>query len=278
MARRMEELDLKRGWIGLLALLLLAVPARAEETARFEWEQDFDGDGQMERFVVEGEDNGVYVSGDLIYLDGEERQVVAADQGWLPGECAAWQMEDGWLFKAEEGYGIGGTSSCVYCWTEEGLSATNGVFMGLTRLNDTDFSFALIDTDRLEDGTGRTYKRYYVHWTQGNFVEYGGLRINREDVAALPGGAEVLQAIKDAGNSIKSVYYRENGLVNITYCDGMVNGNATLRLEDGALTLLDVEGNPTDDLERSDFGGMYMEMSGRTRYVTYPTAFPPKEE
>lgn len=269
---------MKRGLIGLLVALLVAVPAMAEAPSRYEWAQDFDGDGELERFVIDGEDNGVYVSGDLIYVDGEERLVIAADQGWLPEECAAWQMEEGWLFKAEEGYGIGGTSSHVYRWTAEGVAETNGVFMGLTWLGDADFCFELIDTDRLEDGTGRTYKRYYVYWMEGNFVEYGGLRINREDVAALPGGAEVLQAIKDAGNSIKSVYYRENGLVNITYCDGMVNGNATLRLEDGGLTLLDVEGNPTDELEKSDFGGMYQEMSGRTRYVTYPAAFPPEGE
>lgn len=270
-----------RRWI--ISLLLAAAcalaPAWAEGSAQWQWEQDFDGDGQLERFVIEGEDNGVYVSGDLVYVDGEERQVVAADQGWLPEQCAAWQMADGWLFKAEEGYGIGGTSSHVYRWSEDGLAEANGVFMGLTRLNDTDFSFALIDTDRLEDGTGRTYKRYYLHWADGNFIEYGGLRIDREDVAALPGGAEVLQAIRDGGNSIKSVYYRENGLVQITYCDGMVNGNATLRLEaDGSLTLLDTEGNPADDIAQSDFGGMYQQMSGRTRYVTYPASFPPQAE
>ena len=273
---RTEGLNLRRWGFVLLALMLvLPAQALAEASEQWEWAQDFDGDGELERFFIDGaEDKGVYVSGDLTYEDGGERRVLVADGGWAADWCAAWQMDDGWLFNAEESYGIGGSASHVYFVSESGPEKANGVFEKLQQLDGSEFAFEMTDTDRLEGGFGRTHKRYYVHWQDGHFLEHGGVLLLSDDVRPIPGVAEVLDAIEAAGNRIKTVYYRANDILNLTYCDGETNGNATLLLKDGQATLLDTSGNPTDDWRASDYGGMYQQISGRLQYVTYPEQFP----
>ena len=253
-----------------LAVLLCTCPALAEEFTA-EWSADFDGDGAEEQFVIEGEAKMLYTAGDLIYVDGGERINVLEDAGFLPEECTVWPMEDCILFKAEESYGIGGTVSYVYMIQDGRPVRTNGMFSHLEWLEEgQDFVYMHQDTDLKTDRSGQTLKPYYVYWKDGFFYEYGGQYISEEQLAAWPEGYNALEWIYGSNNRVTTIFYRENGIVNVSYSDNITNGNITLLLQDGELMMLDTQRRPTDMPEETNYGGKYLMVTGVSRYATFP--------
>lgn len=261
-----------------LAMMLCACAALAEQ-AEFCWSADFDGDGAEEQFIIVGEDRALYISGNLMYVDGDETEVIMGGAGFLPEECAVWPMEDRVLFKVEESYGIGGSTSYVYYVENGSVERANGLFRSLTQVEDNCFRYWQQDTDRNSDRSGVTLKPYYVHWTDGFFFEMGGIYVSEEEVAAWPEGRRALEYIYDNGFMVKTLLYRENGILNISYSDNLVNGNITMLYQDEELFIIGTDFLPTDRPYESDFGGTFQTMTGNSRYVTFPeTGFPQPAE
>lgn len=268
-AGKRGKLMLKKMILLAMAMMLCAGVAIAEEPVAC-WSADFDGDGAEEQYVIEGEAKALYTAGDLVYIDGEARTTVMKDAGFLPDECAVWPMEDCVLFKAEESYGIGGTVSHVYVVREGIVSQTNGLFSGLTHIEGREFYYMFQDNDLKTDRSGKTLKPYYAYWQDGFFYEHGGLYISEEQLAAWPEGYRALEWIYENGNRVTTIFYRENGIVNISYSDNVVNGNISLLLQDGELMILNTRMKPTDMPEDANYGGEYLIISGASRYATFP--------
>lgn len=261
-----------------MALMLCGGSAMAAEISRT-WNADFDGDGTEEAFVFTGEDKASHVLGTLTYEDGDVRTEVMSGMGLQPDQCAVWPMEDCVLFKVEESYGIGGTTSHVFFLRDGRVERANGMFRGLTLIEDNRFYYWQQDTDLRTDRSGNTLKPYYVHWTDGYFFEMGGIYASEEQVAAWPEGKRALDWIRQSGYMVKTLLYRENGILNISYSDNIVNGNVTLIYEDGELYILNTRMKPTDMPEDSNYGGTFQTMTGNSRYVTFPqTDFPQPAE
>lgn len=264
---------MKKGIVLSLVLMLCATAALAAED-QYVWAADFDGDGEQEMFVVTGEDKMLYTAGKLEYVDGEQRTDVMTDAGFEITSCAVWEMDDGVLFKAEESYGIGSTVSKVFSVQDGSPEELPGMFSQLTRINGDEFYYMQMDTDLNTDHSGQTHKPYYVHWQEGCFMEHGGIYITEDELAAWEAGYDALDWIYRAGSRVKTVLYRENGVVNISYSDNIVNGNLSLQFIDGELCMLNTRMKPTDMPEDCNYGGSYLTMTGNTKYVTFAESFP----
>lgn len=260
---------MKKFMLLAMALLLCGGCALADEGVH-SWSADFDGDGAEEMFVLDGEDKTMYTLGSLRYVDGDETTDVMVGVGILPDSCAVWQMSDRVLFKIEESYGIGGSTSYVYYVENGSVERANGMFRELTLIEGNQFYYWQQDTDLRTDRSGITLKPYYVHWTDGYFFEQGGIYVSSEQVAAWPEGRRALEWISLNGFTVKTILYHENGILNISYSDNIVNGNVTLIYEDGDLYILNTRMKPTDMPEDSNYGGTYLTMTGSSRYVTFP--------
>ena len=269
---------LKKFLLLVLAMMLCAGAAMAGEK-QHTWTADFDRDGETEMFVLTGEDKALYTMGNLVYVDGDRTVDVMMGAGFKVEDCCVWEMEDTVLFKAEESYGIGGTVSYVYSIENGEVVRANGMFRGLTHIGGNQFYYWHQDTDLRTDRSGNTLKPYYVHWTDGYFFEMGGIYVSSEQVAAWPEGKRALEWIGQNGFMVKTILYHENGILNISYSDNIVNGNCTLQYEENDLYILNTRLKPTDMPEDSNFGGTFQTMTGNSRYVTFPQAeFPQPAE
>jgi hypothetical protein len=84
-------------------------------------------------------------------------------------------------------------------------------FMG----EDFDINFLYYEGSWM--GTGHTYKRYYLYWTENGFKEYGGIAVSENKLSEYTGAREVLASIRQNGGRITEIYYRANGVININY-------------------------------------------------------------
>lgn len=116
--------------------------------------------------------------------------------------------------------------------------------------------------------TGHTWKQYWLYWDEASFSfrEYGGVAITEEQLSALAGaGPDVdtqLEAIRQAGGQVDSIYLRGNGIVNINYSirrdESALYRNITLQPDaNGTLCPLTYQPYSSDWLETLDQGGVY---------------------
>ena len=257
-----------------LALVLWVLCASGCAETLMSWSADFDGDGTEEQFVIDGEQKTLYAAGDLLYVDDGKTETVMKNAGFSLEDCSVWQLEDAVLFKIEVSYGIGGSTSAVFAVVEGKVEELPGMFSKLTQIDGNEFYYMQMDTDRNTDRSGQTEKPYYVHWQDGYFMEHGGIYVTEDDLAQWETGSDALEWIYRSGYNVKTILYRENGVVNISYSDNLVNGNLSLQFIDGELCMLNTRMKPTDMPEDCDYGGTYQTMTGNTRYVTFADAFP----
>jgi hypothetical protein len=101
-------------------------------------------------------------------------------------------------------------------------------------------------------GTGHTYKRYYLYWTENGFKEYGGIAVSENKLSEYTGAREVLASIRQNGGRITGIYYRANGVININY-----RYNEAFYSYDCANVTLKVSGNSVSPVENIDCGGAF---------------------
>ena len=117
--------------------------------------------------------------------------------------------------------GYGGPTGDSFCWkcSEEKLIpiVTPGE---LTLIGDNQFSCISSDFGSvLPDGDkytiGRCWYTYYYFFNGSEFKEYAGKKITADEFSAIPGGKDILSTIQQNGMTIRSIFYRANGIINI---------------------------------------------------------------
>lgn len=89
---------------------------------------------------------------------------------------------------------------------------------GLRPDGDTgDFTAAHSTYDLCSDGTGHTWKSYWLYFSpeDNTFYPYVGHLITEEELLKYEGASEVLEKARSAGYEIADIYIRENGIINI---------------------------------------------------------------
>ena len=90
-----------------------------------------------------------------------------------------------------------------------------------------DMEVSAEETDEMM-GTGHTHKPYFFRDTPEGVKEYGGIEVKETDLEAFSGGKELLDWIRKDGKTIRSIFYRENGVVSISFyeqADGVIHNS-----------------------------------------------------
>lgn len=118
--------------------------------------------------------------------------------------------------------------------------------------------------------SGHTWKNYYFYFDGNVFKEYGGINIEIDDLLRSDKGREIVEKIYEESYIIDSIYYRENGIININISkedDKSIRySNLTLRCDDGKLDIVPSEWGEYNE-------GIYLDAM-IPEIATYPSGYP----
>lgn len=101
------------------------------------------------------------------------------------------------------------------------------------------------------DGAGRSWKPYYFHMDEnGMFKEYGGIETSLDFIYSMNGLKAIMEKHLPESAEITSIYYRNNGIVNVNYIAEHPNIKGTLL---NCYITLRFDGTQTW-LEQQDYG------------------------
>ncbi len=265
------EAGIKASEDNLLRKLKSALPDNSTITSRHL--DYFSKDNRQELFAVVniGKEGETDIRSCQIWYADEERTKMLLEGSFYLDTVNTWDVGNQKLFYIEEGYG--GSGSVSHVW-----SAKKGIPCELEHAGEMlkyagNLQFYTYPGafDLLSDGTGHTWKRYYLYFdeTTGMFKEYGGISISKKDLSKLQGVSVILDEINNKGYKITDIFYRKNGIVNINYTDGEYNLNITLTVENGRITSRNPVSINSPDY---DTGGIYKSAAFK-EIATYPEKF-----
>lgn len=242
-------------------------------------EADFDNDGVNEAFVIVGTDDGDgFVFGNIYFVTPDDVQMVLEDGSFYvyAEDRHLLEFDDVKFFLTGQYYATG-DATYVYGvkdgkYYEDSISQSGMELAYYDHKKGTDLQIICSSYGNFTDGTGHTWKNYYLYWDDG-FYEYGGIKISEDELLRCEGAKEIVDLIKDGGYSITDIFYRENNIININYTDQDINRNATLLLKGNQVRLKQVVDYGTEELDKSDFGGTY-DAAFIPSIATYPEEFP----
>ena len=248
---------------------------------------DYNKDGKSEAFALVGEmDEFEVFTGSLYFVTEDKATPVLTDEYFWP------YKDDSRLLKFDkcDFYLVGkfyqtGDATYIFGVNKKGFYEHPFSLQGmaLTQVGRTkDMTIILSDYDAGKDAssdftTGHTWKKYYLYW-DGDFKEYGGLKISETDLLTCKGASKYVDAIKKGGYKIDSIYYRENGLININYSKTdnsyTMYENMTLKLSGNTVKGVEVNQYGSDLLSKLSYSGIY-NPALYPNMATYPKAFKP---
>jgi hypothetical protein len=207
---------------------------------------DFDYNGEFEAFVIVGQDDyiqdqwGGGYSGSLwfvskqgaICLPGyrnsyDQESPFGIDSCELFASDVFDSLNFRWLVKINYVVGIG-TASHDDVYMVEGYEAKKVLSGFIIERGMATGEFSVIHStyDGRTDGSGHSFKPYYVFWDEDarEFREYGAIEITREQLLLFAGAAEILNDIlqgdinseeQDEPIELVNILYRGNGLIHI---------------------------------------------------------------
>lgn len=194
----------------------------------FYYYNDYDGDGTCEMFALVGEaidGDGLYeednLSGEIWYVN--QNGVMRIENNEIIYWSSPYTFSIGVnAFIAFEKYYA--TGSLTYIWGVKNGKPyqpnISGKGNGL-RINEyneieiTDSAYDMVFDKSMNLMIGHTWKKYYFYFDGNTFREYGGISIKVEDILDIPGGEAIVDEIYNNSSVIESIYYRENGIINI---------------------------------------------------------------
>lgn len=221
----------------LKAILSKSELQRKEKTISFV--DDFDGDGQKEGFFYIGdeydgdynefygeiwfanEDGYALVNNQFSYVVTDEQSVfdlyTFGDKKFIVFNMSYTTEAVGRMFYIEKSsYVETAISGVGYIFTRQTATTPNEICVSKGMYD----RFVEISSDESMNGTvtGHTWKNYYFFYDEesGDFKEFGGVEISREEVNTIV-GFDVCTEIEDYGGEISTIYKRGNGVVNINY-------------------------------------------------------------
>lgn len=198
-------------------------------------EDDFDGDGKSEAFVMTGK-GSLNEGGDLWFVSKGE--VIKLNDRYLYSAPEIIQISDKKFIKYEENYATGRPLFLLGVENGKPKSVISGGAQNLEQMPDGTFTVLQNTLDMMSDGTGRTVKSYWLYYSNG-LHEYGAIEITQSQFLEFAGADDVLKQIKADGGTIKNILYRDNHIININYKtpEGM-NRYVNLKYDDKSVSKL----------------------------------------
>lgn len=255
------------------AQLLRMLESKTSATVREIYYKDLNDDGKEEAVAITSKkyeqsysislyDNAKiwYITdSDCILLDTVKNMYVYSDTATIT------PVKNGYLFYYEGGVQSTWTLSNAYFFNKTKHEKVKNVFSQLTYIGDNQFTQihstydSAYDKD-LDSGIGHTFKPYWFYWDGEKLVEYGGTKVSQSWVNQ-HGGKKILKKIKKMGK-IRSIYYRKNGIVNISYIkkdkDSEQNFNITLELINNKLKYYKINTYGKSKFSRAQSDGYYI--------------------
>lgn len=201
-----------------------------QEDIRFFDMDDFDGDGEYEAFALVGDEpeydfyEGGLVVGQVWFVNGLGAQPLTDGVGM--GYSAQGRRLDFGDKRYVVFDDIYATGTLSYVFEVSGKEVTEAPFSQYGTVQDPDGdTFTIIDSSYdseqdpdMEWPLGHTWKSYYFYYDKesGQVKEYGGSEISIDEANELTGHdleAECLSPEDELG----TIYYRQNGIININY-------------------------------------------------------------
>ncbi len=133
---------------------------------------------------------------------------------------------------------------------------------GLRPDRDTgDFTAAHSTYDFSSDGTGHTWKSYWLYFSpeDNTFYPYVGHLMTEEELLKYEGASEVLETARSEGKEVADIYIRENGIININlreYWEDALNPDDTPMYGNKFINLK-INGNSVQDITPEYNDGYY---------------------
>lgn len=191
---------------------------------------DYDRNGTYEAFaLVAKELEGLYEGVVWFVSDNGKAKVVYDNYGyWSKGEILECQYNSYYQIDLASGSSapsalwkvFAGECVEIKTFNQNGVesfrtTSLNGHSNSLiATLNG--FDMILEDIDDSGSGAGHTHKPYFYYDTPDGIKEYGGIEITEAQLEAL-GGRSYIDLIKDEGYTVRDIYVRENGIININF-------------------------------------------------------------
>ncbi len=249
---------------------------------------DYDGDGYCEAFALVKDDS---------YEINDYSNIVRG-KIWFVNQNGAKEIESyellysisphffsagGKAFIAfETYYGLNGRKTYIWGVKDQtpyqpNISGKGNGFY-INKYNEIELCHSTLDLVwdiTLDQCTGRTDKNYYFYFDGTTFKEYGGIEIDVENIKSLQNGNDIIDWIYEKSCVIDSIYYRENGIININIHEEFGEGSVRrfhidLRLDGEKAYLLNDEIN--SGLSDLNFG-LYLKALC-PEIATYPEEFP----
>lgn len=249
---------------------------------------DYDGDGNCEAFALVKEDSyeitdyNDLLRGKIWFVNQNGAIEVESYELLYSASPYFFSAGDKAFIAFNTYYGLNGRKT--YIWGvnnqipyQPNISGKGNGFH-INKYNEIELCHSTLDLvwDKASDEcTGRTDKDYYFYFDGITFKEYGGIEIEVKDIQRLPNGNDIINWIYEHSLIIDSIYYRENGIININiheefYEDSVRRFHIDMRCDEGNIYLLNDEIN----LGLSELNlGLYLKAL-RPEIATYPEKFP----
>ena len=243
---------------------------------------DYDGDGSCEMFALVGEKtteimyNVKDLKGKIWYIN-EDGAMEVESKGMAYWTSPKIFTVGGNVFIAFEKAYV--TGSQTFIW---GVRAgkpyqpnISGKIHGLVSVNEYDemeVTHSTYDASHykgMDGGIGHTWKKYFFYFNGSTFKEYGGIEITVDYILRIPRGKKVIDEVYKHSYDIDSIYYRDNGIININISKNEKGNidyyNVTLRNIDGKWDIV----SPNEYGE--DYGSGYYLKALIPSVATYPS-------
>lgn len=247
---------------------------------------DFDGNNKCEMFAIVGEKESYYdyndtMIGTIWYVD--QNGAVELESCKIEYWSSPFKFTiKGYTFIAfARVTGMGSYTSLWGLIDEEPYELSfSGKMYGLVinEFEEIEVTQSTYDLTYLKEDDltlGHTWKQYYLYFDgDDGFKEYGGIEIEVDDISKIPICQEIIKEINNKSCKIDSIYYRENGIININISkendSNIYYYNITLRYNDGKWNILSrKEGDRNYDYNCGVYLNAYL-----PSIATFPDKFP----
>lgn len=215
---------------------------------------DFGKNKHYEMFSLIEDGNTIrnnFFSGQVWFTDKKSSKKLFEGSMYL-NTVKVWDVGIKKLFYIEEGSGGSGSISHVWSIREGKPYELSNSGEGLEYVGNKQFytypsAFDLF----VNELGGHTWKRYYLYFDEksGGFKEYGGIKIDVNQLKNFSGATSLINEINKCKYKITDIFYRSNGIINVGYTDGEYNLVSTLSTKDGKVTNIEPKSikNPNFD-------------------------------
>lgn len=205
---------------------------------------DFDKNGRAEAFVLTGpkkkknEQAEAWTEFTLWFAYIKEGDVVSRRlRKDVLGASGVLKLESVTLFRARTYVATDGPEDLYEVMGDEVKKIFHGdltkAYAGDT-FTSVHSTYDLLYDKELGFYTGHTWKPYYFYYKDGKVYEYKGKKISLARLKKYKNGKKMIKKYRKYG-TIKSIIYRENGLVHVNYKKGGVRVNVTFTVSGNRL-------------------------------------------